>query len=366
MSNPLFYRLALTLIPQVGPVTTKRLLDSFGSAKQVFSASKSDLKADLGLSEEMIAHILTQSTFKEVEQELVFIEQNKVKVLFYKDDDFPERIRIRPEAPALLFYKGNADLNHHRTVGIVGTRKTTSYGQTVCKQIVQDLRKYDVQTISGLANGVDSIAHRISLESDIPTIGVLGHGLQMIYPYNNDKLAQEIMENGGLLTEYTSTKGPDREHFPARNKIVAALSDALAVVESAKKGGSLITAKFANTYLKRVFAVPGRVYDTMSEGCNQLIKNNQADIAEGADDIAKAMHWKAQSKLANIQTNLFIELDDREKQIIGVIKKLNTPSLDRLCYETKILNSEMASLLLNLEFKGVIQSLPGKRYVQTA
>jgi len=302
----------------------------------------------------------------EAEEEVKYISDHKIKALYYTDEEYPERLRVQPASPLLLFYKGNASLNHHRTIGIVGTRKTTSYGQNICKNIVQDLRRYDVQVISGLANGIDSVAHRSSVDNDLPTIGVLGHGLRIIYPYNNERLAEEMIEKGGVLTEYTSKEGPDREHFPARNKIVAALSDSLLVVESPSKGGSLITARFAKSFFKRVFAIPGRIQDVMSEGCNMLIKNGQADLVEKAEDIARAMKWKAQSNIANIQTKLFIELDDQEKEIISVIKKLDTPSLDRLCYETKIMNSEMASLLLNLEFKGVIKSLPGKRYVQTA
>ena len=366
MSNPLFYRLSLTMIPQVGPVTTKKLIEHFGSAEEVFSAQKKDLHQILGEQVKIIDDILEKKSFKEAEKEIQFIQDKDIQVLYYQDEDFPERIRVQPAAPALLFYKGNVALNHHRTIGIVGTRKTTSYGQDMCHKIVQEMRKYDVQIISGLANGIDSVAHRSSLEHGIPTIGVLGHGLHMLYPYNNDKLAAEMTKNGGLLTEYTSTEGPDREHFPARNKIVAALCDALLVVESPSRGGSLITARFANDYFKKVFAIPGRTNDTMSEGCNILIKKKLADLVENGEDIAKAMKWKSQSNIANIQTELFIELDDQEKEIISVIKKLDTPSLDRLCYETKIMNSEMASLLLNLEFKGVIKSLPGKRYIQTA
>ena len=366
MSNPLFYRLSLIMIPQVGPVTAKKLIETIGSAEEVFNLDKKGLTQILGEQSKIIDCILNKDTFKEAENEIRFIEENGIKVLYYQDADFPERVRVQPAAPVMLFYKGTAVLNHHRTVGIVGTRKTTSYGQDVCKNIVQELRNYDVQIISGLANGVDSVAHRASVENSIPTIGVLGHGLQMLYPYNNDKLAIEMLENGGLLTEYTSTQGPDREHFPARNKIVAAMCDALLVVESPSRGGSLITARFAKDYFKKVFAIPGRTNDTMSEGCNILIKKKLADLVENGEDIAQAMNWKAQSNIANIQTQLFIELDDQEKEIISVIKKLDTPSLDRLCYETKIMNSEMASLLLNLEFKGVIKSLPGKRYIQTA
>ena len=366
MSNPLFYRLALTMVPQVGPVTTKNLIETLGSAKNAFDASKKELHQVIGEQSIIIDNIQNKETFKDAETEVKFIEQNKVEVLFYQDDNFPERVRVQPAAPALLFYKGNAKMNHHRTIGIVGTRKTTPYGQEICKNIVQEMRKYDVHIISGLANGIDSVAHRSSVEHKVPTIGVLGHGLQMLYPYNNERLAGEMIENGGLLTEYTSNQGPDREHFPARNKIVAAMCDALLVVESASRGGSLITARFAKDYFKKVFAIPGRTNDTMSEGCNSLIKNKLADLVENGDDIAQAMGWKAQSNIANIQTQLFIELDDQEKEIISVIKKLDTPSLDRLCYETKIMNSEMASLLLNLEFKGVIKSLPGKRYIQTA
>jgi len=366
MSKTLFYRLALSMIPQVGPMTSRKLLETFGDAEGVFKASKKDLMAVEKLHLDIAENIITQSTFDIAEKEVKFIEAEKIRVLFHEDEAYPERIRVRDSAPLMLYYKGQADLNHHRTIGIVGTRKTTPYGQQICKQIVEELRRYDIQVISGLANGIDSIAHRTSVDNEVSTIGVLGHGLQMIYPYNNKGLAKEMLQCGGILSEYTSDQGPDREHFPARNKLVAALSDALLVVESANKGGSLITARFAKEYNKKVFAIPGRKNDAMSAGCNTLIKNKQADLVESAADIARVLNWNTQSKVSHIQTKLFIELDDREKEIIGIIKKLDTPSLDRLCYETKILNSEMASLLLNLEFKGVIKSLPGKRYIQTA
>ena len=306
MSNPLFYRLSLTMIPQVGPVTAKKLIEAFGSAEGVFTAQKRDLLQILGEQAKIIESILEKKTFDEAEKEIQFIKDKDIQVLYYQDENFPERIRVQPAAPALLFYKGNATLNHHRTIGIVGTRKTTPYGQDLCNKIVQEMRNYDVQIISGLANGIDSVAHRSSLENGIPTIGVLGHGLQMLYPYNNDKLAAEMIENGGLLTEYVSTEGPDREHFPARNKIVAAMCDALLVVESPSRGGSLITARFANDYFKKVFAIPGRTNDAMSEGCNILIKNKLADLVENGVDIAQAMKWKAQSNITNIQTQFFV------------------------------------------------------------
>jgi len=366
MHQALFYRLALSMIPQIGPITFKKLVSHFGSAEEVFVANKKELDALDFLSEDKKENILLKSAHQSADAELKFITKNNIEVQYHLDEQFPDRVRIHEALPAMLFYKGNANLNHHRTIGIVGTRKTTPYGQEVCRQIVEELQRYDVQVISGLANGIDSIAHKKSLEKEISTIGVLGHGLQMIYPFNNKSLAEEMIENGGILTEYTSDQGPDREHFPARNKIVAAMCDALLVVESANKGGSMITARFARDYFKKVFAIPGRRQDSMSSGCNTLIKNKQADLAETAADIARIMQWSPQSKVSHIQTKLFIELDDREKEIISVIKKLDTPSLDRICYETKILNSEMASLLLNLEFKGVIKSLPGKRYIQTA
>jgi len=354
------------MIPQVGPVKFKQLVSHFGSAEAVFKADRKALDSQDYISPANREKILQKSEHHAAEKEVKFIEENAIQVLYHEEERFPERVKMFENTPAILFHKGQVDFNHHRTIGIVGTRKTTPYGQDVCKQFVEELQRYDVQVISGLANGIDSIAHRRALEVDIPTIGVLGHGLQMIYPYNNKNLAAEMEKAGGILTEYTSNQGPDREHFPARNKIVAAMCDALLVIESAEKGGSLITARFASNYCKKVFALPGRKNDSMSAGCNMLIKNKQADLAESAEDIAKVMKWSKQSKIAHIQTQLFIELDEREKEILGVIKKLDTPSLDRICYETKILNSEMASLLLNLEFKGVIKSLPGKRYIQTA
>ena len=362
----LIYKVALTKIPLVGAVTAKNLVSYCGGVQNVFEARKSDLMRVPGVGEQTALNIINQTVLEEADKELEFMGQHGIVPLFYLDKSYPQRLRNFNDAPVMLYYKGSANLNHHRIIGIVGTRTPTPQGLTICEELVEGLSPYKPLIISGLAYGIDVTAHRKSLEVGLKTVGVLGHGLSRIYPPQHRKIAMEMLEQGGLLTEFPSHVGPEKENFPMRNRIVAGLCDALIVVETAARGGSMITAQQANDYGKDVFAIPGRVKDKFSQGCHWLIKKNLAALAEHAEDVAMMLRWdleKTISKNQNTQQELFYEFTEEEKRIIDFIHQEEETGVDQLSYQTKIPNSELASLLLNLEFRGIVRSLPGKRYV---
>ena len=262
----------------------------------------------------------------------------------------------------MLYYKGSADVNYKRTISIVGTRRATNYGKARCEEIIEELKSREVLVVSGLAYGIDSCAHRRSLELGIDTIGVLGHGLDRIYPAQNRKLAEKMVEQGGLLTEFISKTNPDRENFPKRNRIVAGMVDAVLVIESDRKGGALITAEIANSYNRDVFAVPGRIGDDYSRGCHFLVKTNRAALVENGHDIAFLMGWDEQKVDKKIQTELFVNLTDEQKRILKTIQEHKEITIDQLTIKTKLSTSKVAASLLTLEFEGFVKSLPGKLY----
>lgn len=362
----LLYKVALTKIPLVGAVTAKNLVSYCGGAREVFGAKKKDLLRIPGIGEQTADSIVNQNVLAAAEQELLFMEQHGVESFFYLDKNYPQRLRPFNDAPVMLYYKGTANLNHFRTVGIIGTRTPTPQGLSTCEEIVDGLLPYNPLIISGLAYGIDIAAHKKSLEAGLETLAVLGHGLARVYPHQHQKTALEMIEKGGLLTEFPSHVGPERENFPMRNRIVAGLCDAIIVVETAERGGSIITAQQANGYNRDVFAVPGRVKDKYSQGCHFLIKNNLASLMESAEDVVKTLRWekkKAGRLEASTQPQLFYELTEPEKIIVDVIQQHEEVGVDQLSYQSNINHGELASLLLNLEFKGLVRSLPGKRYV---
>ncbi len=356
------YQIALTRIPLVGAITARTLVSYCGGAEAVFKAKKKELLKIPGIGERIAANVIESDALREAEREWQFIEKNNIRVLFYLDEAYPEKLKNYADSPILLFYKGNADLNVSRVVGIVGTRQPTPQGVAFCEALVQELKPYNVLILSGLAYGIDITSHRKSVEMGIPTIAALGHGFQTIYPPQHRSIAERMCENGGLLTEFPSNTLPDREHFPMRNKIIAGLCDALVVIETAIRGGSMITAHMANEYNKDVFAVPGRVQDKHSQGCNHLIKTHKAALLESAADIAYVMRWEEEQATKLIQRQLFVELNEDEKIVVNLLHQNEEVHVDKLLYELRLTGSEMAALLLELEFKGVIKSLPGKRY----
>jgi len=290
------------------------------------------------------------------------MQKEGIQYTFFMDEDYPTRLKHFADAPLLLFTLGNVDLNPERTVSIVGTRKPTLYGKTVTEEIIETLAPYDVSIISGLAYGIDITAHRQCLKLDIPTIGVMGSGMGNIYPDAHHHVAQKMMARGGIITEFSYDTGPDAVNFPMRNRIVAGLCDVLVVIESGVKGGSMISAALANDYNKDVAAIPGRKIDKSSAGCNHLIKNQQAHLIESGEDLIHLMSWDRKTKQQTYQADLFTEMDEHEKKIYSLIVDCGEKDIDTLAFESKSTPGELAAILLNLEFKGAIKSLPGKKY----
>ena len=362
MTGQKLYEIALTLIPGIGDVYGKKLVAYCGGAEAVFCEKKKTLLQISGITENIVDSIFSKAIMLRAEQEMKFIEEHEIKPLFYLDQDYPKRLQHCHDSPMLLYYQGNADLNVEKVVGIVGTRNITDYGRYFVEKLVEDLSADNVLIISGLAYGVDSAAHRAALKYDLATVGVLGHGMQTIYPAENRKLALKMLEKGGVLTEFVSGTKPDRENFPQRNRIVSGMVDCLVVIESALRGGAMITAEIANSYDREVFALPGKVGDIYSEGCNHLIKSNKANLLTGAADIRYIMRWDVDTKVVAKQMRLFRDFSDDEKKVMNVFENSNVVHLDDIIVGTDLSPSKIASVLLSLEFDGVLTALPGKRY----
>ena len=360
MQSDLLHQIALTLVPNIGDVRAKALIETFGNAETVFKTPKKHLEAIDGIGTIAANSIKNFTDFKVCEDEINFIEKNKIIPLFIADEQYPQRLLNCYDSPTLLYYKGNADLNSTKIVSVVGTRNNSDYGKTVCENLMQDLSDQNVLVISGLAFGIDSIAHKAALKNKLKTVGVVAHGLDKIYPAQNKSLAKEMLSHGGLLTDFMSGTNPDRQNFPRRNRIVAGICDALVVIESSKKGGSLITAELANSYNKDVFAIPGRVSDLRSEGCNYLIKNNKSLLITSADDLLHIMNWKDEPKKVKKQRELFIELTPDEKIITDILAQQESIQIDQLYFKSGLSSSAVANALLMLEMQGVVTMMPGK------
>lgn len=356
------HKIALTFINTVGHIHAKNLLDHFGSAEAVFTAGAAELLEVPGIGKVIAGEILKSDALKLAGEQLEFIEKQGVQVLFYTDEAYPHRLRNCFDAPVLLYYKGNANLNHPRIISIVGTRKATEYGRQLCKQLCEALAAYDVLVVSGLAYGIDVAAHKESLYQNIPTVGVLAHGLERIYPPVHQPVAQKMLGNGGLLTEFPLNTVPIKENFPQRNRIIAGLSDATIVVEAAAKGGALITAEIANSYNRDVFAFPGRTTDASSQGCNFLIRTNRAGLISNARELIYALGWEeVRQNRADKQLQMPIGLSAEEHKIIELLKA-SAVQIDELAILSGMSQSQLAMHLLSLEMQGLLVSLPGKVY----
>lgn len=355
------YKIALNHIPNIGCVNAKKLVAFCGSARAVFEASWKELSKIPGIGDTRIRDIMSRSALRDAELELKRISELNIEILYYLDDEYPSRLKQFQDSPVILYKRGNADLEASRTVSIVGTRQATVYGLGICRELVEQLKSYDCLIISGLAYGIDSCAHRTSVDNNIPTLAVVGTGLASIYPPTNRKIALTMLENGGIISEFSMNTKPDRENFPKRNRIIAGLSDVIIVVETGEKGGSIITAKYGNDYGKDVFAVPGRPSDSMSSGCNKLIKSHQAHLCTSIEDISYIMRWDQQSETKQLKIEFDLEQD--EQTIFDLIRENNQVSMELIHYESGISISTLSSLLLNLEFKGLITSIPGKKYI---
>jgi DNA processing protein len=363
MNSELLNQLALTLIPNIGDVQAKILINHFGDASSIFKAKKILLEKIEGIGEVRAKSIKEFDDFHLAEHEIKFIEKYNIKTLFLTDADYPKRLLNCYDSPTLLFYKGNADLNTSKVLAIVGTRSNTDYGKLFTEKLVKDLSEQNILIISGLAHGIDAIAHKAALKNGLPTVGVVGHGLDKVYPSENTNLAKEMVkESGGLLSEFFSGTKPDKHNFPLRNRVVAGLSDATVVVETNIKGGSMITAKLADAYNRDVFAVPGRTSDKTSSGCNHLIKYNKAILLTDAEELLEILGWKEKKKEKKQQKELFIELSAEEKQVVQLLQEKETVHIDEINLRSGLSSSAAAAAILNLELQNVVASLPGKMY----
>ena len=362
MTDQKLYEIALTLIPGIGYVNGKKLVAYCGGAEAVFCEKKDALKKVSGITDNIVQSLDSKEIMLRAEQEMKFVEKNGIKPLFYLDQEYPKRLQHCHDSPLLLYYKGNADLNVEKVVGVVGTRNITDYGRYMTEQIIEGLSANNVLIVSGLAYGVDAASHMAALKYDLATVGVMGNGLHTIYPAENKNLAAKILEKGGILTEFMNGTKPDKGNFPQRNRIVAGMVDCLVVVESALKGGAMITAELANSYDREVFAVPGKIGDLYSEGCNCLIRTNKANLVTSAVDILYTMRWDIDTKVVAKQMRLFRDFSEEEKIIMDVFEDKNIVHLDDIIVNTDLSPSKIASVLLSLEFDGVLTALPGKRY----
>jgi len=354
--------LALHFIPGIGDFLVKQLVSYCGSAEHVFKTPKGKLLKIPGVGEVSAQAIKNGHSFHEAELELIRAEKDGTEILFFTDKKYPQRLKLIEDAPSLLYYKGNQSLNPIKSVGIVGTRQATEYGKEMVDKICRDLIPHQPLIVSGLAYGIDINAHKLSLQHGLPTIGVMGSGMDVIYPAAHKETARKMIHQGGLLTENRFGTKPDAHNFPARNRIIAGMCDALIVVEAADKGGALITADIANSYNKDVFAVPGNVGSQYSEGCNKLIKTNRANLFNSVKDLEYIMNWSSSTPPPSMSIDL-TSFEPDEQTIIQILKSKNAPMMvDDLSIRTGMNPSKLASLLLTLEFKNMVKSLPGKLF----
>ena len=362
--DKLLYAIALTQLDKVGSVMAKTLISYCGGPKEVFYKTRYELAKIPGVGPILSDEILKKDALSKAEKILKGHEKNNIRTYFYLDDDYPDRLKNFNDCPVVLFAEGTKELNNHRTLGIVGTRNATQRGKIITEKIVAELSEYNITIVSGLAFGIDAYAHEAAVYNGIPNIAVMGSGINITYPAEHAYLREKIVKNGDIISEFAMDTSPEKGHFPMRNRIIAGLSDALLVVESGQKGGAIITANLAFDYNKDIFAVPGRVEDKYSKGTNMLIKSNIASLVETGLDICQAMNWDNISTKQPVQMQLFSNLNQKESKILEIIANAADKNLkiDELHYLSGLTLSELSGLVLELELKGIIESLPGSRY----
>lgn len=367
MRNDLLYFLALGMIPGIGGVTAKKLISYCGGAEAVFYEKKAILQKIPGIGKAISAAISNKEVFDLAEAEIAFMEKHGIRALCYIDKEYPGRLKHCEDGPILLFVRGEVNLNNQKVVGVVGTRNITDYGKKKCKEIIGGLVSHQALIVSGLAYGVDALAHKCALDSGLPTVAVLGHGLDRVYPSMHDSLARRMVDNqGGLVSDFPSGTKPDRENFPKRNRIIAGLCDAVVVIEAAVTGGALITANIANTYNRDVFALPGRTSDAYSMGCNRLIKTHKANLLETVADLEYVMNWQSRQTPKQTQKTLFADLDESEKELVAFLgKHPGGAGIDHIAAGIRMGVGKASAMLLNLEFKDVVYQMPGKCFALT-
>lgn len=358
----LFYTLALLYTEGIGCVTSRKLIHNFTSPKEIFQASKKSLLCIDGIGEALYKKLKQTDNFRAAEKEIQFIEKENIIPIYFQDELYPSLLKQCHDSPVLLFQSGNISIQNQKIINIVGTRNITTYGTEFTKKLVEELQPLNPIIVSGFAYGVDIVAHQAAMEHKLQTIGVLGHGLDQIYPKVHKKYMAKMEENGGFLTEFWSTTKPDRENFVKRNRIVAGMCEATIVIESAEKGGSLITAQYANDYNRDVFAVPGRTTDKYSQGCNNLIKTQRAHLVNSVADLIYILNWDIQQKQKVIQKQLFIQLEPEEELVINYLNTNGKEHMDLIAIGCDLPIYRISTLLLTLELKGMIRPLPGKLF----
>lgn len=358
----LFHLMALLRVEGVGDIMAKKLLAHFGTAENVLNAKSTQLVAIDGVGTVLLKNFKDKTIFEKAKQELDFIQKNDIKVVGFQDGNYPDRLKHCIDGPVLLFSSGNIDLQNRKIISIVGTRQITSYGAEFCRKLIEDLAPLDPIIVSGFAYGVDIVAHQLAMDYDLQTIGVVAHGLNQIYPKPHKKYVAKMEQNGGFMTEFWSSSNPDKENFVRRNRIVAGMTEATIVIESADRGGSLITANMANDYNRDVFAVPGRTTDKYSQGCNNLIKTQKANVLTSAADLIYILNWDIEKEAKPIQKQLFVTLDDDEQKVYDYLLKTGKELMDVIALHCDFPIYRISGLLLNMELKGVIRPLPGKMF----
>jgi len=364
-TDPLRYKIGIGLIPKIGPVLTRRLIAYCGSAEGVFKEKRTRLAKIPGIGEKLVDHIVNHKNLDAVDKEIEFITRHNISAIFYLDEGYPERLKQCEDAPVVLYIKGKTELNRKKVISIVGTRNPTDYGRSITRELVENMAASypDVLIVSGLAYGIDVCAHKAALKNNLDTVGVLGHGLSVLYPSAHREVARQMADKGALITEFRHDEKPESPNFVKRNRIIAGLADATLVMESGEQGGALITADIANSYNRDVFAFPGKINDKYSVGCNRLIKTNKAALIESLADLEYIMGWqKTGSTSEAFQKELFIELGPDETILMDILRKEANVTIDQFAIHGNMPVSKVSGLLLNMEFKGVVKCLPGKVY----
>jgi len=361
-SEELQYVLALQHIPNLGDTLAKKLIRHFGSAKNVLQQKKQDLLKIDGIGGYRLRDFFDAAHLKAAEEELKFIEKNQIKVLYFKDQDYPDKLKHCIDGPVVLFQRGNINLKTQKIISVVGTRKITQSGVAFCEKFIEELSPLNPVIVSGFAYGVDITAQKAAVANNLQNIGCLAHGLDQIYPKVHQKYVGSIEENGGFFTDFWSSDDFDRNNFLKRNRIIAGLSEATVVIESAEKGGSLVTADIANSYNREVFAVPGRPSDKLSKGCNDLIKSQKAHLLNSAADLVYMLNWQPEETAKPVQKQLFIELDEEENNVLDFLQKEGKAQLDSIAINCNFPTYKTAGILINMELKGVVRPLPGKLF----
>ncbi len=358
----LFYLLVLQKARNIGTITAKKLIVHSGGVIPVFERSKSELQKISGIGTFALHYLHDKATFTEAEKELRYIQDKKIRYTSFFMDDYPKNLNNCVDAPLMMFYDGTIHFEKQPVISIVGTRNMTNYGRDFVEKFMEDVKVYNPVIVSGFAYGVDITAHKAAINQHLQTIGILAHGLDNIYPKKHKKYVHKVLENGGFYTEYWHDVLPIREYFLQRNRIIAGISDATIIVESARKGGSLVTANIANSYNRDVFAVPGRITDTFSKGCNNLIRTNQAALLHHAKDLAYMLNWEKKEPKKVIQPELFVNLTGDARTVYDFLQQNGRTLLDSISIGCKIPVYKLSGVLLDLELQGLVRPLPGKTF----